>query len=318
MRLAPSFPSLCMLLVAAALAPASTGAAPPPSPLVQRLLAALDASERSQAVLEIVARTRHFREGQEYSRADVRALLPLDGREGLAVLAHTPFTRVSTAGNSESNERTTFNGRYWATATYDLGNAGDLPTAMKKLRISREADPAFNSYRHQTGLELCLPFVRFQDAKGWVSLRQLLEGKTDGWAWSATEEKQGDKTLIRLSLGAAEWLLIDPDRNFVVLEHIQRQKNWQQEARALKVRKTTCGLWFVTDYVFTDTIAGRESQRWETQVTDVTFARAEDLADELKPRYGRGWQVKDERTHEEYLIQEDAGAIFQKIDAVPK
>lgn len=282
----------------------------------QQLLAALDVSKNAEVILSVAAQTREFREGKEIRRAEVTALLPLDGSESRVVLAYTPYVQVNPTLNTQSNKRCTFNGHYWAMATYDLGNVGDIPSMVKELRIAKEAHPYFNRYLRSTALELCLPFARFQEGfQGAFNILQLLKGRTS-YEWVLTEEKRGDAHLLKVTLNSGEWMLMDPARNFVVLEKVWAGPDWREETKALKVTKTSCGLWFATDYVFVYSSKGQEKTRIETHVIDVTLSDKDALEKELRPTYGRGWKVKDERTKQEYLIQDDAEEVFKKLDAV--
>ena len=295
-----------------------SGAAETANPLAQQLLAALDVGKNADVILSVAAQTREFRDGKEITRADVTALLPLDGSGSRAVLAYTPFTRVNTTLNWQSNRRCTFNGRYWAMATYDLGNVGDIPTPVRELRITQKENPNFNQYRRATALELCLPFARFQEGfQGAFTLLQLLNGHNSR-AWTLTEEKRGDAKLLKVSLGPNEWMLLDPARNFVVLEKFWSGGDWREETKALKVTKTSSGMWFATDYVFIYYHNEQEKTRRETHVIDVTLSDKAALEKELEPHYGPGWKITDERTKKEYLIQDDAAEVFKKLDAEPQ
>jgi hypothetical protein len=308
-------PSLRCLLLAFAWWSQTTRAADTKSPHAQRLLAALDAFQKPQAVLSVASQARTYKEGKEKERANVTALLPLDGSGSRVVLAFTPLFSPKPVNSWETNVKTTFNGRYWTRAIYDMGISGLPLSVEKRLIISKDVHPEFSTYRRLTALQLCLPFVRFQESGGWFSLRQLLEGY-HSYHWTLTEEMRGDSKVLRLDLPSSEWLIFDPARNFVVLEHVTYGKEWRYEAKARKVEMTRSGLWFATDYVFTDIIKDKEQRRIETQVTDVSLSDKAGLEKELKPQYGRGWKVKDERTQEEYLIQDDAEDVFKKLDAV--
>lgn len=312
----PIYPSFCCLLLSLACAAIPATAADTATTYEQQLLAALDVSKNAEVILCIAAQTHEFREGKEISRAEVTALLSLDGSESRAVLAYTPYVQVNPTRNSQSNKRCTFNGRYWAMATYDLGNVGDIPSLVKELRITQKAHPFFNGYRRSTALELCLPFARFHEGyEGAFNLLQLLKGYKS-YEWTFTEEKRGDANLLKVTVQSGEWMLLDPARNFVVLEKVREGADWREETKALKVTQTSCGLWFATDYVFVYSFKGEEKTRTETYVTDVTLSNKATLEKELEPRYGRGWKVKDERTKQQYLIQDDAEEIFKKLDAV--
>ena len=308
-------PSLRCLLLVFTWWSQTTCAADTKSPHALRLLDALDAFQKPQAIISIASQARTYKEGKEKERANVTALLPLDGSGSRVVLAFTPLLSPKPVNSWETNVRTTFNGHYWTRAIYDMGISGLPLSVEKRLIISKNVHPEFGTYQRLTALQLCLPFVRFQESGGWFSLRQLLGGYKS-YAWTLAEEMRGDAKVLRLNLPSSEWLIFDPARNFVVLEHVVYGKEWRYEARARKVEMTRSGLWFATDYVFTDIIRDKEQRRIETLVTDVTLSDKAALEKELEPRYGRGWKVKDERTKEEYLIQDDAEEVFKKLDAV--
>jgi len=101
-----------------------------------------------------------------------------------------------------------------------------------------------------------------------------------------------------------------------VLEHVVTRKDQRQKTRARKVGLTSCGLWFAKDHIFAVTRNGRETLRIETSVQVVTFVEKDLQTKLLKPRYGCGWLIKDERTRQQHLIQDDEDEIFRKLDAV--
>ena len=111
-------------------------------------------------------------------------------------------------------------------------------------------------------------------------------------------------------------MILDPARNYVVLEKVWEGPGWREESKALKVTQTSCGLWFATDYVFSYQSKGQEQKRTETHVRQVTLSDKAALEKELQPQFGPGWKVKDERTSEEYEIRDDAAEVFLKLDAV--
>lgn len=309
-------PTFCCLVAAVAcLHPRPTsGEDAPPTP-VQRLLTALQASQKARAILSLDARTRTLHEGREKSHARISALIPLDGSESFAVLGCTPHHECDPTPGVESNLSTTFNGRYWALATYDRGPAGSMLRAEKTLHISRKAPQVFRDYLHATALSLCLPFVRLQRPEGTISLQQLLEGRSTS-KWAVTEEQRGDARVLRLSIPPAEWLIIDPAKPFVVLEHVVEHADGREETLARKVGLTSCGLWFATDHVYIHTKKNQEVLRIETRLDEVTFAEKSEVEKRMQPGFGRGWRVLDERSQEEYEIEDNAMEVFEKLDAV--
>lgn len=285
-----------------------------PTP-AQRLLKALQACQKSQAILSLDAHTRTLREGREQCRARISAMMPLDGNERFAVLSSTPHREHAPPPGIETNLSATFNGRYWTLATYDRGPVGSMRRAEKTLHISHKAPDVFRAHRHATALSLCLPFVRLQRPEGSISLHQLLEGKTS-LRWKVTEEARGELQVLKLSIPPDEWLIIDPAKPFMVLEHVVEHAESREETRAQKLGLTSCGLWFATDFVFVRFQKHQEELRIETQLDDVTFAEGSELEKRLKPDYGRGWRVLDERTQTEYKIEDDSKSVFEKLDAV--
>ncbi|WP_461526760.1 hypothetical protein [Prosthecobacter sp.] len=280
----------------------------------QLLLTTLKECQKSQAILSLAGHTRTFQEGKARSDADFTAMLPLNGSQSRMILAYTPYVSLTSKPHMEDVLKTTFNGRYWTKINYSRGLAGTRHSMDRTIAISKDRHPLF-AYQYRTGCQLFMPLVRFKETGGSFSLLQLLEGH-NSYAFKVTEEKRGDTPVLKVTLPPDEWLILDPARDGVVLEYVTSGKDWREEARALKVERTASGMWFATDFVYTDTIKGKELLRYETKITNVTVVDQAAMDQEIQPRFGPGWSVKDERTGEEYKIQDDAEEIFKKIDAV--
>lgn len=280
----------------------------------QLLLGVLKECQKSQAILTVAGHTRTFQEGKARSDADFTAMLPLNGSQSRMILAYTPYVSLTSKPHMEDVLKTTFNGRYWTKINYSRGLEGTKHMMQRTVEISKDRHPLF-AYQYRMGFQLFMPLVRFKESGGSFSLLQLLEGH-NSYAFKVTEEKRGDTPVLKVTLPPDEWLILDPARDGVVLEYVTSGKDWREEARALKVERTASGMWFATEFVFTYTSQGKERLRYETKITNVTVVDQAALEKELKPQFSPGWKVKDERTGEEYKIQDDAEEIFKKIDAV--
>ena len=289
----------------------AAGAEPTPK---DSLLNALKECQKSQRALSVAGHTKTFQEGKARSEADFTAMLPLDGSQSRMVLAYTPYVSLTSKPHMEEVTKTTFNGRYWIKINYSRGLEGTKHMMDRTVQISKDRHPLF-AYQYRMGFQLFMPLVRFKESGGSFSLLQLLEGH-NGYAFKVTEEKRGDTPVLMVDFPSSEWLILDPARDGVVLEYVMAGKDWREEARALKVQRTASGLWFATDFVFTYTNKGTEHLRYETKITNVTVVDRAAMDQEIQPRFGPGWTVKDERTGEEYKIEDDAEDIFKKLDAV--
>ncbi len=296
----------------------SAGLCEEPTPS-QALLAALNTFISNDKILSIAADTKTFVDGKLDTTAKVKVSVALNGAENLVAVDYEPFTKFSPEFTVQSTLRTVFNGRYWSQATYDVGNPGkDNFAPVNVVRISSKPNPRFMNYKRRSGLELCLPFFRFQDQGGWLTLRDVLLDRT-GYTFSVKEEKRDNASLLKVTFGGdREWVLVDPQKNFVVLEHVLNSAEWRDETIASQITQTRSGLWFATEYTYRYIDHGQEKMRTETKISDVSYQDKLVFEQTLKPKFPPGWRVIDERINKEFVIGQDPSTIINNISSAVK
>ena len=316
--LSSCMPPKPFLIFAWLIACACTGHGQERSNAEEALLAALNTFLASDQIITVKAETKTILDGAVNHTANVVATVPLNGSESAAVLAYEPYTSWN-AGvpASQRTVRSVFNGRCWTHATYLIGNPGkDNFVPLKVVRITSKVHPAFSGYRHRSGLDLCLPFFRIPTSGGgFLYLQDFLVKKVR--PYTVTEVQRGNDLLITLTLGFDEhWVLLDPEKDFLVVEHVNLQRDWSEKTSAGQFAKTRSGLWFATDCTFTEISRGKEVKRTEAHITEVSHQSKESFQQALQPQFTKGWRVIDERSKEEFILR-DPSDLIQRIGTPP-
>jgi hypothetical protein len=285
------------------------------SALLKSVQVALDAYSKSNQVLSLSAENKTFLDGKLDIEATTQVAVGMNGGENLVVVDYDPLIKFGEKASTQARYQGVFNGRYWTYATYEIGNPGkDNFVPLNELRITANVHPMFSNYKRRTGLELLAPFFRFQITDGFISLRDVVLGRSR-YTVSVSQVEKAGKNLIKINLGGdSEWVLLDPQRGFIVIEHVIQEKNWSQETIANEIEQAACGVWYAKEYVHKRIRNGSEVYRSETKIGDVKFLSAESFDLMLKPKFGSGWKIIDERIGKEFTIGDDPGVMINTIN----
>lgn len=284
------------------------------NPVAKPLLTFLDLTASSEKILTIASECSVYSKGILDNKTAMTASIPMSGIEDRVAITHDPIIKFNKGGDTQSMIKGIFNGKYWTHAISRTGTAGtDNFFNLNVLRISEKPNPLFVTYKRRTALELFSPFFRFSDRNITISIRDLLLGR-GLYTFSLTEVTKNGTKLIKINYGGDnEWLLIDPQKNFLILEHVIKESTWSNETTADELLQNKDGLWYPARYTNRYVRDGKEQLRYETKVVEVKFEDKNSFEQKLKQKYAPGWRVVDERINKEFTIGDSPTTIINNI-----